>query len=100
MPALTHDANCCICHGKMKAGENFRWYQKPGEVAAARGASRKERWLPMHDNPSVCRQVMHAPTPAEIEAKAEADRRIAAVTAGMMAGTMTAEQALAMLGYK
>lgn len=94
---LTRDCRCAICGASMKAGDSFRWHTKSGYRAANQGGGIYERHRPVHADANVCHQIMTAPSAVEIAQQAEIAARFNQIEAGMLAGTMTAEQALALL---
>lgn len=50
---LKREARCCYCHGKMKAGEPFKWVSKQVGTGSKVGAV-KEVWRPAHSDGVPC----------------------------------------------
>ena len=50
---LKQDTRCCYCHGKMMAGEAFKWVRKQAGTGAKVGAV-KDAWRPAHADGAPC----------------------------------------------
>ncbi|RQI39303.1 hypothetical protein [Pseudomonas aeruginosa] len=53
MATLNRDARCCYCHGKMKAGEQFKWARKQVGTGSKAGAV-DDVWRPSHADGAPC----------------------------------------------
>lgn len=50
---LKQDTRCCYCHGKMMAGEAFKWVRKQTGAGSKVGAV-KDVWRPAHPDGVPC----------------------------------------------
>lgn len=97
---LTKDCHCAICGAAMKAGDPFKWHTKSGYRAANQGGGIYERHQPAHADVLVCYRVMHPEAQARQAAEVGRNALVEKITADVLAGTMTVEQALAAFGQQ